>query len=379
MRVRSVGKGAAIAATTSMLVLGGIGCPAAIAQPPGLPASVRASGIDQWYLAPSLVALRTEVNLRWPGRDRSSDGWIGDAYHATRTNSHNPVGARGGPGVGTKGAVHALDITANGINVTTVLRSVIGDSRVWYVIYDRKIWSRTTNWAPIRYTGDPHTTHIHVNLREGSQAVAVAAERNNSRWLNGSGGSTARAAATSARTMLAPKMTSTGTKALQRALIRAGYRIPSGPTGWYGPETTRAVRAFQQAQGWSGSGADGIAGAQTLRRLGVGAAASAPAVQKAKTSTPKASSGATKKSSSAAKKGGATALAGYKPGTASTKVYFLQEALIKKGYSIPAGPTGYFGEKTVQAVAAFQRAQGWPKSQCDGVPGRKTLALLGLS
>lgn len=377
MRTRSVGTRVVATAATSALVIGGIGCTGAAAASPGIPAAMMASGIDQWYLAPSLVALRTEVNLRWPGRDRSSDGWVGDAYHASRTNSHNPVGSPGGPGVGTKGAVHALDITANGINVTSVLRAVVGDSRVWYVIYDRKIWSRTTGWAPVRYTGDPHTTHIHVNLREGSQRIAVAAERDNSRWLSGSSGSTARAAGTSARSMLTPKLTNSGTKALQRALISAGYHIPSGPTGWYGPETTRAVRAFQQAQGWSGSGADGIAGSQTLRRLGVGSAPTATVARTSKKAKkPKSSKAAG--ASTGTKAGAAKALAGYKPGTASTKVYYLQQALIEKGYDIPAGPTGYFGERTVAAVAAFQRAQGWPASQCDGVPGRKTLSRLGL-
>ena len=67
-----------------------------------------------WYAAPSLVTLRKEVDARWPGRSRASDGVIGDTRHAARTNSHNPVGAGGGPQVGTRGAVHAMDITVVG-------------------------------------------------------------------------------------------------------------------------------------------------------------------------------------------------------------------------------------------------------------------------
>ena len=69
---------------------------------------------------------------------------------------------------------------------------------------------------------------------------------------------------------------------------------------------------------------------------------------------------------------------GYTPGTASTAIYYLQQALIQRGYSIPAGPTGYFGAKTVDAVRAFQQAQGWTGSAADGVAGPGTLKALGL-
>ena len=115
--------------------------------------SMGALSLIPWYPAPSLVALRKEVDARWPGRSRASDGVIGDPLHAARTNSHNPVGAGNGPRVGTRGAVHAMDITSAGIDARAFLSAVIGDPRVWYVIYDGQIWSRTTGWAPIAYRG----------------------------------------------------------------------------------------------------------------------------------------------------------------------------------------------------------------------------------
>ena len=59
-------------------------------------------------------------------------------------------------------------------------------------------------------------------------------------------------------------------------------------------------------------------------------------------------------------------------------VYDLQNALIAKGYSIPAGPTGYFGTRTKQAVAQFQRSLGFSGDQADGIPGPQTLRRLGL-
>lgn len=63
--------------------------------------------------------------------------------------------------------------------------------------------------------------------------------------------------------------TETCVKTFQKALIAAGYKIPSGATGKYGDETKSACSKFQRAQGWSGSGADGLPGAETFARLGL--------------------------------------------------------------------------------------------------------------
>lgn len=45
-----------------------------------------------------------------------------------------------------------------------------------------------------------------------------------------------------------------------------GLDYSSGP-GVYGPRTKAATKKFQERQGWSGSGADGIVGPLTLKRL----------------------------------------------------------------------------------------------------------------
>ncbi|HEX6888035.1 MAG TPA: peptidoglycan-binding protein [Candidatus Nanopelagicales bacterium] len=366
------------AASGALVISGALAAAPAAASAPQVPDApplkLGALALIPWHVAPSLASLRDEVNARWPSRDRSSDGAVGDVRHQARTNSHNPVGGGGGPGAGTRGSVHAIDLTARGIDVDLVLRSVIGDHRVWYVIHGGRIWSRTYGWAPQVYTGDPHTTHIHVNLREDSQEAALAAEGDTSRWLSG-GGSASRGSAAGVSRIVpaagAPVLARSATVALQRALIARGFGIPSGPTGWYGPETTKAVRAFQAAQGWSGSAADGIAGPLTLRRLGVAEARAVTNATPATATKPT----ATKPAGTATRaKAGA-----YTPGTASREVYFLQQALMKAGYSIPAGATGYFGARTVDAVKAFQRAQGWPEDQCDGIPGPRTLARLGLA
>jgi peptidoglycan hydrolase-like protein with peptidoglycan-binding domain len=330
-----------------------------------------------WNAAPSLVVLRKEVDGRWPGRNRSSDGVIGDARHAARTNSHNPVGAGNGPRVGTRGAVHAMDITSDGIDVAAFLSAVVGDPRVWYVIHDGQIWSRTTGWAPIAHRGDPHTTHIHVNLREDSQSAAVAAENDTRSWF---GTKSRTSPAFLQKPSAASTLTTEQTIRLQQALIGKGYSIPAGATGKYGAQTTAAVAAFQQAQGWSGSQADGIAGPETLRRLGVSGTSGASGGRGA-------SSGVRPVKSPKPRKPTATVTPVAVPTAGTTRtwnpenarlVYDLQNALIAKGYSIPAGPTGYFGTRTKQAVAQFQQSLGFRGDQADGIPGAQTLRRLGL-
>jgi peptidoglycan hydrolase-like protein with peptidoglycan-binding domain len=161
---------------------------------------------------------------------------------------------------------------------------------------------------------------------------------------------------------------------LQRALIARGFAIPAGVTGYFGSQTTEATKKFQRAQGWTGSDADGIPGPGTLTRLGLRSATSggaapatsAPTSPKPTVTTP--SSPGT----------GRVSLANLVPGTVHKDVYVLQQTLIRKGYAIPAGATGYFGAKTSEAIKKFQRAQGWRGSDADGIPGPGTLKRLGL-
>jgi hypothetical protein len=67
-----------------------------------------------WILVPCLVSLRTEFNRLSPGRDKASDGSIGDAAHQKEPSDHNPDDT---PGVATPYTdadnipeVHAIDV-----------------------------------------------------------------------------------------------------------------------------------------------------------------------------------------------------------------------------------------------------------------------------
>jgi|tagenome__1003787_1003787.scaffolds.fasta_scaffold20489188_2 hypothetical protein len=110
-----------------------------------------------WRLANGLKTLLEQVNRLYPSRSRASDGTIGDAAHAATKSEHNPNAA---------GVVTALDIThdpANGADMNKLAESLIlsEDPRVWYIIFNRRIWQGGV-WTP--YYGDnPHDKHLHIS------------------------------------------------------------------------------------------------------------------------------------------------------------------------------------------------------------------------
>jgi len=64
-----------------------------------------------WRNCKASAVLVDEINRRWPGRDKTSDGTIGDAAHATRTSDHNPWIV-----VDKVGVVRARDVDKDGID-----------------------------------------------------------------------------------------------------------------------------------------------------------------------------------------------------------------------------------------------------------------------
>lgn len=116
-----------------------------------------------WYMAPCLEQLRGEINTYWPGRDRASDGGIGDASHQAAKSDHNPDYSAGG-------VVRARDFDEDGIPTNILLREFITDSRTEYVIYEGYIYQRKYGFAPRKYYGkNPHDKHIHLSIRHGKQ------------------------------------------------------------------------------------------------------------------------------------------------------------------------------------------------------------------
>lgn len=118
----------------------------------------------KYYRAPSLDKLVAQVNAMWPGRDKASDGWIGDPSHQARKSDHNPDYT-----FGWNGVVRAQDLDKDGIDVSTLLRAVTTDSRTAYVIWNGQIWTPARGWY--KYTGpNPHKAHIHVSIKHTKAA-----------------------------------------------------------------------------------------------------------------------------------------------------------------------------------------------------------------
>lgn len=122
-----------------------------------------------WYLAPSLSVLRSEVNTRWPGRDHTSDGTIGDADHQTSHSDHNP---------NIRGSVDAWDMDKDGVDVDAVIAAFQRHPSAHYWIWRRQIADRDTGWRRQTYGGEnPHTQHVHFSIRQ-----TVAAELDRRSW-----------------------------------------------------------------------------------------------------------------------------------------------------------------------------------------------------
>lgn len=139
-----------------------------------------------FFLAPALVKLRDEVNERFPNRDKASDGWIGDTSHRARPSDHNPCRTCTGR---SNGIVRALDIDISPDGKPNVdlrkrlLKICVGDPRVWYVISNGKIYSRTHGWTAREYLGsNPHFAHVHISLN-GANGVAPEGNFDTSDWF----------------------------------------------------------------------------------------------------------------------------------------------------------------------------------------------------
>jgi hypothetical protein len=132
-----------------------------------------------WRNCNASQTLVNAVNLKWPNRDKASDGTIGNAEHATRDSDHNPWIVVNGTGV-----VRARDIDVDGIDAAWLAEELrllgkAGDPRLTgggYVIYNRRITKPDfSGW--VAYTGvNPHTSHVHVSFsrsQAGFDSVAL--------------------------------------------------------------------------------------------------------------------------------------------------------------------------------------------------------------
>jgi hypothetical protein len=129
-----------------------------------------------WYKVAWIDPFFAALNRRFPNRNKSTDGTIGDQDHATGTSGHNPDDT---PGVqaerqdaDTKPEVRAADASANLGDprltmqdvVDAILRTPTDRDRLIYIIFNGFIWRKAGGWRRETYTGaDKHRTHIHAS------------------------------------------------------------------------------------------------------------------------------------------------------------------------------------------------------------------------
>lgn len=133
-------------------------------------------------LVPCLVVLRNEFNELSPGRDRVSDGWIGDQAHAMSVSDHNGDESGRTPyeDADDVDEVHGLDADETGpwpggVDMGHMTREIakrhrLGlDDRLQNIIYAGQIASRSWGWTWRPYGGsNQHHQHAHFSARYGS-------------------------------------------------------------------------------------------------------------------------------------------------------------------------------------------------------------------
>lgn len=220
--------------------------------------------------ARSLVVLGVECDKEWPGRDRASEGLIGDTRHQQESSSdHNPwkkdnsgkgvVRARdvdSGPGLNPNEAHDFIGDTVAEAALAGLL-TYFGIRRFFtkrfppmadgaYIIHERKIASHKTKGKWIPYHGiDPHTSHPHVSV-----ALAQVNYDNQSSWRIAQFAGTARAVRSKP-----PVLTRANWKRHRLAVRRLQRELALGTVdGVYGKATARAVAHYKKSHKLGKSG-----------------------------------------------------------------------------------------------------------------------------
>lgn len=141
-----------------------------------------------WVLVPCLVQLRNEFNKIAPGRDKASDGSIGDTAHQHSSSDHNPdeTGTVPVRDADKSNEVHAIDVDRDlresDLTMEKVVQFILGrcrsgaENRLRYIIYNRRIWSASSGWVQKAYTGsNPHDKHAHFSASYTSGREASTA------------------------------------------------------------------------------------------------------------------------------------------------------------------------------------------------------------
>lgn len=236
-------------------------------------------------LTKGLTNVRAEFNATFGGRDKKSDGWIGDYKHSTGSSGHNPD--KTGKGEyrdgDSKDEVRAIDVdkdlrdaSGRGVTMERVVQYILTKLRAGvympfrYIIFNRRIWTRSNGWRTQDYTGpNGHTEHAHfsgdftekADEWTGKLGLAALTAKVTAPKPSPSKPGTLPVHANGSRVNSKDKNNvGTDVATLQRFI---GDRTGT-PDGNYGDKTTSGVKWYQkEILGLKGNDVDGIAGPKT--------------------------------------------------------------------------------------------------------------------
>lgn len=204
------------------------------------------------------VTLRDQVNKKWASRDKSSDGWIGDSSHQANVGwGTNGKGSYHNPD--PNGIVHAIDLDEDFLGkgkggqkiakqfaeqLATYCREGKDGGRIAHIVYEGQVASATANNWHFRGSGYGHTHHIHISFtnradNNGRKFDLPIFEDNKPKPVK-----PVKVPSYPGRSVLTYKQRNKDVKKMQEQLIKKGFNIPAGPTGYYGDQTVSAVKKF---------------------------------------------------------------------------------------------------------------------------------------
>lgn len=221
-----------------------------------------------WRVANSLNMLLRQLNAAYPNRDKSSDGSIGDAAHASRSSDHNPwvKDSSGQPIVTARDFTNDAPYMDSHQLALKLIESK--DKRIKYVIDHGKIASGEAGpqpWVWRKYTGsNAHDHHVHVSVREQQKYFDDETPWGLAALPPPAPG--APIPKPNRYPVLRIGATGADVNRLQYLLNANMPTAHLAQDGDFGPATLKAVKTFQTQKGLV---VDGVAGEYTWRKLEV--------------------------------------------------------------------------------------------------------------